>query len=111
MATKEQEALKLAEVHYDIEPGITGIYRVTGSAQEEAQPDEPIKLLEVNENTIPSGIMPLSFGPSPGVGFEHPSVIIEVTPDEFECIKRDEMELPYGWRLGDLLTRTTSVGN
>jgi hypothetical protein len=111
MADKTEEARRLAEVHYNIESGITEIYRVTGSTRDEARPDEPIKLLEVNENTIPSGIMPLLFGPSPTNGFEHSSVIIEVTPDEFESIKRSEMVLPHGWRLGELLNRTTSVAN
>ncbi|MDA1053253.1 MAG: hypothetical protein O3C40_22605 [Planctomycetota bacterium] len=112
MTTKaEGEARKLADVHYNIEPGITEIYRVTGSAQDGGQADEPIILLEVNENTIPSGIMPLSFGPSPAIGFEHSSIIIEVTPDEFESIKRLDMPLPNGWRLGDLLERATSVEN
>jgi hypothetical protein len=109
VATKADEARKLAEVHYNIESGITEIYRVTGSPVDEARPDEPIILLEVNENTIPSGIMPLSFGPSPSIGLEHSSIIIEVTPGEFESIKENKMLLPNEWRLGDLLERATSV--
>ena len=111
MATKDEEARKLAEAHYNVETGITAIYRVTGSAQDEARSDEPIKFLEVNEHTIPAGIMPLSFGPSPASGIHFSSVIIEVTPEEFESIQRDELKLPHGWTFESLFARPSGVGN
>jgi hypothetical protein len=83
---------------------MTRIFRITGSAEAEARPDEPIKLLEVNENTVPSGIMPLQFGPSPASG-HYPAIILEVTPAEFVQIQSRQLELPHGWEVGDPIPR------
>lgn len=105
MPTRDEVARILAEAHYRIESGITRIFRIVGAADAEAQPSEPIKLLEVNENTIPAGIMPLSFDAAPGQGIYYPSVIVEVTPAEFESIQRRELPLPKGWSLGGLVPR------
>ncbi|MCI0378944.1 MAG: hypothetical protein L0215_15155 [Gemmataceae bacterium] len=96
---------KLADAHYRVEQGITHIFRITGAADAESRPEEPIKLLEVNRHTIPTGIMPLHFGPAPAHGIHYPSIIIEVTPAEFQRIKRRELPLPNGWTLGDLLPK------
>src|SRR3954451_7324023 len=105
MADKDAEARKLAEAHYEVEEGMMQIFRITGGAAAEVLPNEPIKLLEVNENTIPLGIMPLGFGPAPTYGIHFPSVIVEVTPDEYERIRSKELELPNGWTIGDLLPK------
>lgn len=110
MPNKDEEARQLAEAHYQVEPGITHIFRVTGSADAELRANEPIKLLEVNQDTIPSGIMPLQFGPAPAQGFHFPSVIIEVTPEEFAKIQAQELKLPDGWSVGDFLPRPTDNG-
>ena len=59
---------------------MTQIFRITGSSDGEFRPNEPIKLLEVNENTVPAGIMPIQFGPSPASGLNYPTIIVEVTP-------------------------------
>ena len=64
-------------------------------------PTTPIKLLEVNADTAPSGVMPLHFGPAPAGGIPYPSVIVEVTPDEFERIRAHELKLPDGWTIGE----------
>ena len=80
---------------------MTQIFRIMGSAEAEVLPNEPIKLLEVNENTIPVGIMPLGFGPAPTYGIHYPSVIVEVTPDEYERIQSKELALPHGWTVSD----------
>ena len=105
MPTKDEEAKELAEKHYQVEAGLTHVIRISGSAEVEFRPNEPIKLLEVNENTVPSGIMPIQFGPSPASGFHYPSVIVEVTPDEFAKIQTGELRLPNDWRLGETIPR------
>lgn len=107
MPTKDQEAARLANMHYEIEEGMTQIFRVTGSADSETLPNEPIKLLEVNENTIPAGIMPIHFGASPSSGLNFSCVIIEVTPDEFQEIQDHRLVLPNNWRLGEQFPRPT----
>jgi hypothetical protein len=109
MNEREEAAKQLAQRHYRIEPGITEIRTLTSGAIQGA--NEPIKLLEVNENTIASGIMPLRFDAAPASGIPFPSVIIEVTPDEYEQIKRNELRLPHGWSLGHVVPRPNQGGS
>lgn len=109
MPNKEVEALKLAEAHYEMEEGITHIYRLLSDLNVETRPNEPIKLLEVNQNTIPSGVMPLQFGPQPSYGFNFPLVIVEVTPEEFGQIQTRQLALPNGWTVGTELPRPAGV--
>jgi hypothetical protein len=101
-------AKELAERHYELESGLTQIFRITDRVEASVVRAEPIKLLEVNENTVESGIMPLHFGPAPASGIPYSSVIIEVTPNEFEKIRSHELKLPDGWEIGEELPRPTS---
>jgi hypothetical protein len=105
MADKEDARRALARAHYSYEPGITQIFTIRSRPECEASPDEPIKLLEVNENTIASGIHPLGFDPVPSAGIPFSSVIVEITPDEFGRIESKELTLPDGWTLGELLPK------
>lgn len=105
MLDKDAEAIELAQKHYEIEDGITEIRRITVTPLAEASPSEPIKLLEVNENTVPAGVMPIGFGPDPAAGIHFPSIIVEVTPEEFQKIQAQELELPQGWTLSEPIPR------
>lgn len=105
MNDREEAAQLLAKRHYLLEPGITEICTLTSGTPSVSTPNEPIKLLEVNPNTIASGIMPLRFDAVPTSGIPFPSVIIEVTPEEYELIKKNELKLPDGWLLGPVLPR------
>ncbi len=96
-AEKMAVAKVLAQKHFELEDGLAQVFRVTGTAAVEAVPGEPIKLLEVNENTVPCGVMPLHFGPAPASGITYPSIIVDVTPDEFRRILAKELKLPDGW--------------
>jgi RNA polymerase subunit RPABC4/transcription elongation factor Spt4 len=102
---KARVAKELAMKHYQVEPGLTQVIRFSGSPQVEATPVEPIKLLEINESTVPSGVMPLHFGPAVASGILFPSVIIEVTPEEYQRIRTQELKLPEGWRFEDVLPK------
>jgi hypothetical protein len=101
VADKDEVAKMLARKHYDIEPGITRIFKLQDKPEFEGLLSAPIKLLEVNVDTSSSGIMPLYFGPVPSSGIPYPSVIVEVTPDEFERIKVQELKLPDGWTIAE----------
>ena len=92
--TKDEEARDLARKHYEVEAGLLQVFRIASHQAVEFRPEEPIKLLDVNEYSVPSGIMPIQFGPSPTSGVHYPSVILEVTPDEYERIRTGEMRLP-----------------
>jgi hypothetical protein len=101
VSDKDEVAKNLAHKHYDIEPGITRIFKLRDKPELEGLSSSPIKLLEINVDTVASGIMPLYFGPVPASGIPYPSVIVEVTPDEFERIKAQELKLPDGWTLDE----------
>ena len=99
MSEKNDEARQLAEKHYLLEAGMLRIFRLTAGAEAERNEAEPIKLLEVNESTIPAGIMPIQFGPAPALGVHYSSIILEVTPEEFDKIDSGELPLPAGWKI------------
>jgi hypothetical protein len=107
MSNKDDEARKLARTHYEIEAGITQILRINDCSKGDMadRASEPIILLEVNENTVPSGVMPIQFGPNPAAGIHYPSVIIEVTPEEYVKIRSKELDLPPGWRVAEPISR------
>ncbi len=107
--TKDEAARELAKKHFEVEAGLTHIFRITGAPEAEVRPGEPIKLLEVNAATVPSGVMPLHFGPAPASGILYPSVIVEVTPEEFEKIKSKELKLPRGWMIGEEFPKPVDV--
>lgn len=109
-SAKESAARELARRHYQVEAGLTRVFRLTGSAAAEMRPSEPIKLLEVNAATVPSGVMPLHFGPAPASGIPFPSVIVEVTPAEFDKIRTEEIKLPKGWVIGEEIARPIDAG-
>ncbi len=109
MRSKEEFAKELADIHYTVEDGMTHIFRLVGSAEDENRPDEPIKLLEINTDTIATGIMPLYFGKYPDRGIDFSSVIVEITPEEFERIKARELELPHGWAVGPEMPKPVAV--
>lgn len=102
---KTAVAKELAKKHYQAEAGLQKVIRLTGSAEVEVRPYEPIKLLEVNANTVPSGVLPVRFGPAPASGIPYPSVIVEVSPDEFSKIQSHDLQLPKGWFLGEELPK------
>lgn len=94
--TKPEVARMLARLHREIEPEIVAIYRL--EAPDETDRD-PIKLLEVNQDTIPTGIVPVGFPPRPDRGVPYPLIIVEITPDEFERHRTGRLPLPRDWRI------------
>jgi hypothetical protein len=49
---KVEVAKEIAKKHYEVEAGLVQVFRIVGKAEESRS--EPIKLLEVNENTVPT---------------------------------------------------------
>jgi len=100
MPDKDEVADLLAAAHREAEPGIVRIVRLVSAQEAEAR--EPVKLLEVNPATSPSGVLPIAFAADPpAVPF--PSVVIEVTPDEYARIQGGQLRLPNDWTLGETL--------
>jgi hypothetical protein len=100
MPEKDDIARVLAEAHRSTEPTITLIVRIVGL--NEADGREPIKLLEVNTEATPSGIWPIAFTPDPP-SIPYGSVVVEVTPKEYDDIVANRLSLPSGWTLADEL--------
>ena len=95
---KEQVATELILAHFSVEPYLTEVWRIFGD--NDASPTEPIKLLGVNGASVATGsVTPFPFTPTEDVPF--PSVIFELTPDEFAAAKKDPAKLPRGWSLSD----------
>jgi len=93
MADKDSIAADLINWHFKVEPGLVTVYRVTND--NEADPKEPIKLIEVNAQTVATGTFEAyGFAPTREVPF--PTLIAEVTPDELVELRRSG-KLPPGW--------------
>jgi hypothetical protein len=103
--SKEVVAVRLAQAHFSVEPVIAHIFRLLADDERESDPSEPVKLLEVNPETTADGVRPVFFGPHNASGIFYPSVIVEVTPGEFEQIRGGELKLPNNWRLGPEMPR------
>jgi hypothetical protein len=56
------------------------IFKLRDKPELEDLSSSPIKLLEVNADTVPSRIMPPYFGPEPGSGIPYPWVIVDGSP-------------------------------
>jgi hypothetical protein len=108
MVEKHEVARRLANAHYAIEPGILRIFKLRETPEFEALASTPIKLLEINTNTTSSGVMPLYFGPAPASGIPFASVIVEVTPDEFDRIESAQLKLPDGWVIDSELPKDSN---
>ena len=100
MPTKESIAGLLAVAHRETDPAISRIRRIVTDREDDAR--EPVKLLEVNPETSPSGILPIAFIPDPPE-VPYPSVVVEVTEEEYAQIVDKRLLLPAGWTLGETL--------
>jgi hypothetical protein len=95
------EAKELARKHYEIEEGLKDVFLLDDRVEEGIDAPQSIKLLEVNENTVAAGIVPVKFSAAPSSGVNFPSVIVEVTPAEFQQIQAHQLPLPDGWVIGE----------
>ena len=84
--SRDGVAQRLAESHYRVDPAIRQVIRLLAPMDEDSS-SEPIKLLEVNEETSMSGVVPVFFGAHAASGIFFPSVIVEVRPEEFEQMR------------------------
>jgi len=95
---RDSVAKLLAESHFRVDPAIRRIVRlVLSDAEQESRQDEPIKLLEVNEDTIATGVQPVYFSAHAPSGIDYPSIIVEVRPEEYQEIEEGTLRLPNGW--------------
>jgi hypothetical protein len=91
----------LADAHFGLDHGVSHIFRLLGPR--ELENSDPIKLLEVNPVTPEVGILPIGLGPSPARGILYSTIVVEVTPGEFERIVCGTLKLPDGWTIAEEL--------
>jgi len=106
MPTKEQTAQALANAHFALDEDLTHIFRVI--EPDEINPLRPVKLLEICSSTPEMGISPVGFNADPARGIFHPSVIIEVSPAEYDRLQRGELTLPHKWTISEELFHVES---
>lgn len=96
LCDKDKVADELIDWHFRVEPGTIAVYRII--SPNEASPDEPIKLLEVNEETPETGrVDAFVFGPTSDIPCS--TVIAMVTDKEMQLIEEGKIVLPEGWDL------------
>ena len=103
--SKLETAKSLAEAHFEVEPNLRLICLI--EPVDNQDPNDPIKLLEVVEGTIERGIEPVAFTADPAHGIEYPSIIVEISPTEYEAIRDGRLGFGHpDWTLGrELLAR------
>jgi hypothetical protein len=91
----------LAKAHSEVEPSPKHVHLILPFNDKD--PNEPIKLLEVVEGTMERGIEPIGFTADPARGIEYPSIVVEISPAEYEAFRR-EGKLNYrDWSIGEEL--------
>lgn len=91
-AIKPKEcAIELARAHREIDPSTLDAYLVS-------EDDNLIRLVEV-ASSVPttSEFFPYAFTADPDHGVPYPSVLILVSPDEWESLIAGDRKLPQGW--------------
>ena len=97
--SKWETAESLAIGHFEVEPNLKRIFLLEPIDEQDI--NEPIKLLEIVEGTIERGIEPIAFAADPAHGIDYPSMIIEVSPSEFQHICDGKLNLgDRGWMVG-----------
>jgi hypothetical protein len=101
---KDRVAEEIAIAHYLYEPAVSRIYRLI--AANEANNEEPIKLLELNRDTVSIGIEPIYFGQNET---DYPLVLVVISPEEYSQQIIEELQNKYGWELGDAYDRPETL--
>jgi hypothetical protein len=94
--SKDDVARELVAAHFEVEPALSRVYRIR--SEREDDPREPIKLLEVNANTVSTGsVEPFAFAATETTPTA--TVIAEITPEELRQLEEGKLALPRGWSL------------
>jgi hypothetical protein len=103
--SKLETARRLAKAHFQVEPHLKFVFVL--KPLHDQDPKDPIRLLEVVEGTIERGFEPIAFSPDPARGIDYPSVIIEISPEEYSSVRENgHVRLGnHDWDLGEEITR------
>lgn len=94
--SKETVAQRLVTRHFRLDSGLRKVYRFLN--ENEDKPEEPIKLLEVTQETFATGrVDTFTFAASGDIPY--PISIATITPEEMRSIQQGQISLPKGWKL------------
>jgi hypothetical protein len=86
-----------AQQHLETDPGIVSVYYLpTNSGERE------IRFVEVNRlmgDRNDNALEPIHFGIDRGMDSAHKLVILDVTPEQWERIRKKKLSLPANWSL------------
>jgi hypothetical protein len=97
--TKLETAKSLAEGHFRVDPNLVRVHLIEPIDQ--TDPDDPIRLLEVVKGTFERGIEPVGFTADPAHGVEYPSIIVEISPEEYKTVSQGKLHFANReWTIG-----------
>jgi len=86
----------LVDWYFEVDPATSMVYMFV--SENEDSPEEPLKLLQVNDETMETGrVDAFLFAGTEETPFF--TAIALVTPDEMKRIEAGEIALPEGWEL------------
>lgn len=99
MGTVLEEAKKLTQEHTDEIVSVVSVWL--------CQHDEQIRLVEVDDTySDPIGstgeVLPFGFAAQPDLGYDHPTVLIVLSPEEWNQVQSGKLSLPEGWNKDEL---------
>ena len=94
---KDEMARWYADRHLKTDPGIVAVYYLPTGA-----PEREIRFLEVNELMAVrknDPLEPIDFGVDIDGADAHRLMVLDVTPAQWERIRKNELQLPRDWSL------------
>jgi hypothetical protein len=92
--TLREGAIKLTEYHREAEPGLRRVAFYPDPRGKE------IRLLEIVAGSPTSNeVLPFRFAPDPDREIYFPSVIVELSPQEYLMLSQGRLTLPEEWKL------------
>ena len=92
---RDSIAAMYAKRHKESDPAIRAIHYLPTDA-----PPNEIRLIEVNEAiTGTADPEPIDFGVDSGTPNEHKLIVFDVTPEQWDAVRKGTLPLPTGWTL------------
>ncbi len=98
MKTVHEVAKELAKAHIADDPQTTQVYFVDGISDE-------VRLVEVTGSLVsggPAEVLPFRFQAQPDQGVPYPSVVVLLSPSDWEAVEKGSVKLPPGWERANL---------
>ena len=90
-----------AREHLKTDPGIVGVYYLPANSG-----DREIRFVEINKligDRNDDILEPIDFGVDAGMETEHTLYVLDVTPEQWDRIRMDQLDLPGNWSLKDAM--------